>query len=115
MRRQILHPHSLPYNDIDLCILLANALDNAMEACIRQGLTGKIISVGFQLVENKLFIKITNPVVGLVDGVYETMPSLHPSAGHQGGKKEDRDRPNGAYRSLALREYSCCRVSSNSF
>lgn len=56
-------PEHITISDMDLCVLLSNALENALHAC--QGLTAEvtecIIDVQFYEKDNKLFLQITNP------------------------------------------------------
>lgn len=61
----------IPYdamNISDLCIAFGNALDNAIEACIKMQLeSAKNISVEVHQVNNLLIIKMTNPVFQKVE------------------------------------------------
>ena len=65
-------PKELMWDDFDLCRLLGNALDNAAEACMRQGLKGKQISLCFLYGENHLVIEVSNPASKDVDPSYKT-------------------------------------------
>lgn len=54
-------PAELPFDILDLCILLSNALDNAFEACLRQELTGRLIEITFRYSKKSLILIIRNP------------------------------------------------------
>ena len=56
-------PAFIPISDRDLCVLLSNALENALHACQRLGLSkeARTIDVHFFDREGKLFLQITNP------------------------------------------------------
>lgn len=56
-------PASIPLPDSDLCVLLSNALENALHACWDTDAAGRprTIDVQFYERENKLFLQVTNP------------------------------------------------------
>jgi sensor histidine kinase regulating citrate/malate metabolism len=66
-------PNGMPIDPIDLCIILGNALDNAVEACVKLGGETSIIFEMF-LTGNRLMMKITNPStpVNIEDNKCET-------------------------------------------
>jgi len=56
-------PASIAVSDSDLCVLLSNALENALHACLPLAAAGKscIIDVQFYYKDEKLFLQVTNP------------------------------------------------------
>ena len=58
----ILVPHTLPFRDEDICSLLSNLLDNAIEAAAQSGETGPSIDISMLPRQEYLFIRVTNPV-----------------------------------------------------
>ncbi len=69
-------PGDVSVSDNDLCVLLSNSLENALNACLMLPRSGdpRVISVQFRLAENtgKIFLQITNPCSASVrfeDGV----------------------------------------------
>lgn len=59
-------PASLPLSDSDLCVLLSNALENALHACQNLASEERTIDVQFYERESKLFLQVTNPCSGPV-------------------------------------------------
>lgn len=57
-------PTRLDISDIRLCGLLGNALDNAVEACLRVPEENRCITISMQIEKKNLFIEITNPYDG---------------------------------------------------
>lgn len=55
-------PPVLPFRDSDLCSLLTNLIDNALEACGRLNISGAKIEVGICQRQEYLYICVTNPV-----------------------------------------------------
>lgn len=53
-------PSVLPYSDIDLCILLGNALDNAFDACLLDNREDCYVDVTLYHKNNCLYCNITN-------------------------------------------------------
>ena len=56
-------PDSLPIADTDICTLLSNLLDNAIEAC-RKLEEGRYINLGMFIIRHQLHIEITNSTDG---------------------------------------------------
>ena len=57
---QAVLPPFLPVSDSDLCVLLSNALENALNAC--RGLTGRrTVELAAYEKEHRFFLQITNP------------------------------------------------------
>lgn len=60
-------PKELKVNDIDLCVIIGNLLDNAMEATIKlENLDERFIRVYIREMKGQLYISITNSVGGEV-------------------------------------------------
>lgn len=55
---------NLPFADFDLCVIVGNALDNAIEAVLKVTDTERFIKLKMKSVKNILTIKITNPFIG---------------------------------------------------
>ena len=61
--RSMVEPE-LPIRDSDLCALMTNLIDNAMEAMIRQGQTDGTVEVGLRQKGSSLYLCVINPVDG---------------------------------------------------
>lgn len=59
-------PTRLDVSDIRLCGLLGNALDNAIEACLRVPEEKRYISISMEVEKKNLFIEIRNPYDGTI-------------------------------------------------
>lgn len=55
-------PPALPFPDSDLCSLLTNLLDNAVEACQRFQIPDAVVELGMRMQQEYLYICVTNPV-----------------------------------------------------
>lgn len=68
MHVQGMLPAFILVSDSDLCILLSNALENALHACQPFAAEGKAcgIDVRFYVREEKLFLQVTNPCGNMV-------------------------------------------------
>ena len=53
-------PHILPVSETDLCVLLSNALENALHACTAQEQKGTIAILAYERNE-RFFFQVTNP------------------------------------------------------
>lgn len=62
MDTSILVPRKLPFKDEDLCSLLSNLLDNAMEAASQAGVAEPTVNISIIPRQEYLFIRVTNPV-----------------------------------------------------
>ena len=60
VRPQIIVPHTLPYEDSDICSLLSNLLDNAMEAARQSGAAHPSVEISILPRNDYLFIRVTN-------------------------------------------------------
>lgn len=54
-------PSELPYEEIDLCSLLMNLLDNAIEACGDEGVAQKTVRLGIVADQGALVVTVVNP------------------------------------------------------
>lgn len=61
---QIIVPPELPYRETDLCSLLSNLMDNAIEASVRSNVKQPIISVSIRPQQDYLFLRVSNPAEG---------------------------------------------------
>lgn len=60
-------PPELRLSEIDLCVIIGNLLDNAMEACLRQSENEeRFIRVFIGVLKNQLYISVSNSVGGKV-------------------------------------------------
>lgn len=76
-------PAELNVSEIDLCVIIGNLLDNAMEACLRQSETeDRFIRVYIGIVKKQLYICVTNSVGGEVKKAGKTYLSAKNSDSH---------------------------------
>lgn len=61
LKTEIDIPETLPYDKTDLCALYANALDNAMEACLKLGEGQREISLKSKVGKGLFCLEISNP------------------------------------------------------
>lgn len=60
-------PAELAISDVDLCVIIGNLLDNAMEACEKQEETSeRFIRVFIGVMKRQLYISVMNSVDGMV-------------------------------------------------
>lgn len=58
-------PDNLEFNDVDICVILGNCLDNAIEAVSKvEDETNRVVRVEIVYRRGTLLIKITNPYIG---------------------------------------------------
>ena len=62
LKESILVPKQLPFRDEDLCSLLSNLLDNALEAAAQSGEKAPAVEISILPRQEYLFIRVTNPV-----------------------------------------------------
>ena len=60
-------PKALPVSEIDLCIVIGNLLDNAMEASLKLDEKDRIIRVYIDIFNEYLYISVTNAMSGKID------------------------------------------------
>ena len=65
---QIVVPPELPYRETDLCSLLSNLMDNAIEASVRSGAERPVVRVNIRPQQDYLFLRVTNPAAGEAQG-----------------------------------------------
>ena len=53
-------PEKLSVLEVDLCVILGNLLDNAMEACLRQNEGERFVRVFIGVLKEQLYISVTN-------------------------------------------------------
>ena len=76
-------PQKLQISEIDLCAIIGNLLDNAMEACLRQPETeARFIRVYIGLLKKQLYICVTNSVSGTVKKAGKSYLSTKNSDSH---------------------------------
>lgn len=54
-------PHELPFSELDLCNLLTNVIDNAIEACKAERIENPVVNIAMYLNGDYLFASIINP------------------------------------------------------
>ncbi|MCD7753379.1 MAG: GHKL domain-containing protein [Clostridiales bacterium] len=59
---QIIVPPTLPYEETQLCSLLSNLMDNAIEAAAQSGAESPTVRVLIRPQQDYLFLRVTNPV-----------------------------------------------------
>lgn len=59
---QLIVPPVLPYPETELCSLLSNLVENALEAAGKSGEKNPVVTVGIRPQQDYLFIHVTNPV-----------------------------------------------------
>ncbi len=76
-------PAELRISEIDLCVIIGNLLDNAMEACLRQAEgEDRFIRVYIGILKQQLYICVTNSVGGSVKKSGKTYLSTKAEASH---------------------------------
>ena len=76
-------PAELKISEIDLCVIIGNLLDNAMEACLRQDEgEERFIRVYIGTLKQQLYLCVTNSVGGEVKKVGRTYLSTKDSTTH---------------------------------
>lgn len=59
---QIIVPPEMPYRETELCSLLSNLMDNAIEAASESGQEAPVVAVSIRPQQDYLLIRVTNPV-----------------------------------------------------
>lgn len=67
-------PSELPFEKADICALFANALDNAMEACMELDVSQRSVILEGRVRKGLLAVSVKNACVGQGDGVLEQFP-----------------------------------------
>lgn len=63
---QIVVPKVLPYRETELCSLLSNLMDNAVEGAAASGAEHPAVTVSIRPQQDYLFLRVTNPVDGSI-------------------------------------------------
>ena len=80
---KVLLPESLPFEETDLCVVLANPLENAIHACQQLPEEQRRIKVELELTDNqRLIISMENPCPQPVEFGANGLPSLTKEEGH---------------------------------
>lgn len=92
-------PAELKISEVNLCVIIGNLLDNAMEACLKQSRTeDRFIRVYIGILKKQLYISVSNSVGGEVKKSGKTYISTKDSDSHGFGLiRVDRivDKYNG--------------------
>lgn len=76
-------PSELRISEVDLCVIIGNLLDNAMEACLKQeNESERFIRIYINVVKQQLYISITNSTGGEIKKEGKTYLSTKNSATH---------------------------------
>ncbi|WMJ85528.1 sensor histidine kinase [Anaerocolumna sp. MB42-C2] len=76
-------PGDINISEVDLCVIIGNLLDNAMEACLKQpNETERFIRVYIGILKEQLYISVTNSVGGEIKKSGKTYISTKDSASH---------------------------------
>ena len=54
-------PRELPFRELDLCNLLTNVVDNAIEACVSEEIKDPVVDITVNPKGDYLFVSVTNP------------------------------------------------------
>lgn len=75
-------PEKLEISQIDLCIIIGNLLENAMESCLKSSPHNRFIRVFIGILREKLYISVTNSCEGDVKKQGVTYFSTKDTEGH---------------------------------
>lgn len=76
-------PPDLQISEIDLCVIIGNLLDNAMEACLRQTEgEERFIRLFIGILKDQLYVSVSNSAYGELRKEGKTYLSTKKSAGH---------------------------------
>lgn len=76
-------PPSLQISEIDLCVIIGNLLDNAMEAALKQPeAESRFIRVFIGILKGQLYVSVTNSTCGEIKKSGKTYLSTKNSASH---------------------------------
>ena len=82
-RPEILVPDSLPVRDVDLCALVGNSLDNAMEACQKVEEASRFIDFTMRAEKGLLVLQVVNGAPGDLNLHYSGSRGKEASAGQR--------------------------------
>lgn len=77
-------PERLPVEEMDLCTLLSNAMDNALEACRKLPAAGRRITVRLRADKGMLVLRMENPCAGPVRRAGRRLLTSKPDADNHG-------------------------------
>ena len=81
-------PEKLNVAEVDLCVILGNLLDNAMEACLKQSPSQhRFIRVYIGVLKEQLYVSVSNSVGGEIKKVDNSYLSTKNSSTHGFGLK----------------------------
>lgn len=82
-------PKEIPYNEIDICMILANTIENAVHACRKIPVEQeRLIHVKVKLIkDHKLLIAVKNPCVSSISFDKDGLPDVVLADGHGIGLK----------------------------
>ncbi len=76
-------PPALGISEIDLCVIIGNLLDNALEACMKQeDAKERFVRVFIGILKDQLYVSVTNSTCGLVKKSGSNYPSAKNGEGH---------------------------------
>lgn len=76
-------PPALGISEIDLCVIIGNLLDNALEACMKQeDAKERFVRVFIGILKDQLYVSVTNSTCGLVKKSGRNYPSAKNGEGH---------------------------------
>ena len=83
MNAKAVVPANLSISDVDLCVIIGNLLDNAMEACEKQEeISERFIRVFIGVLKKQLYISVMNSVGGEVKKEGKLYVSAKPFGSH---------------------------------
>ncbi|MBD5523417.1 MAG: sensor histidine kinase [Lachnospiraceae bacterium] len=74
MESEIDIPAKLPFDRTDICALYANALDNAVEACMKLEENKRVITLKSKAQKGLFCLEVSNPVLNSSENTHEHMP-----------------------------------------
>ena len=76
-------PPALGISEIDLCVIIGNLLDNALEACMKQeDAKERFVRVFIGILKDQLYVSVTNSTCGFVKKSGRNYPSAKNGEGH---------------------------------
>lgn len=104
VRAKAIVPPELTVSEIDLCVMIGNLLDNAMEACLRQSEgEERFIRVFLGVLKNQLYLSVSNSLGGEIRKSGKTYISSKNSETHGFGLMRV-DRIAGKYNGYVNRQ-----------
>ena len=108
-------PRELPFASEDLCVILGNALDNAIEACLRGEIAEKLIRLQMVYDRNNLVIIIENTFDGKIKINKRGIRTTRKDNKQQHGLginsiKKTIEKYNGTYYSSVKDEWYCLKI-----